>query len=139
MKILYLEDDDLVSRCVRDLLAEENWQVDTCKNASEAREKVESHEFYDHILLDNVLSRAYAAESQYCVSTPAPQLRSDPISGIDIARDARSLPHRCFIPVIIFIASQCEEDAYKAGADLFLRKPEDLAVLVEKISQICRT
>jgi CheY-like chemotaxis protein len=57
-------------------------------------------------------------------------------SGIEIARCARSLPRYRATPIIMLSATDCRADARRAGADLFLRKPEDIAGLVDAVRRL---
>jgi two-component system, OmpR family, phosphate regulon response regulator PhoB len=60
-------------------------------------------------------------------------------SGLELARRARSLAHRRRTPVIIMSGSQAEGAALRAGADVFLKKPEDTSAIVEIISRLLIT
>ena len=115
VSILHVEDNQTVAAAVRDTLAEEGWTVRHCADGAEARREIESDAAYDLLLLDNELPGA---------------------SGIELARRARSLPRRRQTPIIMFSASDCEADARRAGVDAFLRKPKDIARLVETVTRL---
>ncbi|HEY9403793.1 MAG TPA: response regulator [Pyrinomonadaceae bacterium] len=113
--ILLVEDDRTVAVAVRDTLEEEGWAVRHCADGAEARREIASDAHYDLLLLDNELPGA---------------------SGIELVRRARSLSRRCRTPIIMFSASDCEADARRAGANAFLRKPRDTAILVETVTRL---
>jgi CheY-like chemotaxis protein len=113
--ILLVEDDQTVAVAVRDTLEEEGWAVRLCSDGADARREIASEAHYDLLLLDNKLPGA---------------------SGIEIVRRARSLPRRRKTPIIMFSADDCEDEARRAGADAFLRKPRDTARLVETVARL---
>ncbi|HZG51120.1 MAG TPA: response regulator [Pyrinomonadaceae bacterium] len=113
--ILLVEDNRAVAVAVRDALEEEGWAVRHCADGANAHREIASDAHYDLLLLDNELPGA---------------------SGIELARRARSLPRRRQTPIIMFSASDCAADARRAGADAFLRKPKDIALLVETVARL---
>ena len=58
------------------------------------------------------------------------------VSGLELARRARLLVHRRSTPVVIISASEVRAEALHAGADVFLRKPEDIALLVGTVKSL---
>lgn len=112
VRILYAEDDQLVASAVSETLEREGWQVETCANGAAALGLVLSAEPFDVLLLDNGL----------------PGMR-----GVEIARRARELPRRRRTPILILSASECAREAKAAGADAYLRKPQDVARLADTI------
>ncbi|MDQ1590530.1 MAG: two-component system, OmpR family, phosphate regulon response regulator PhoB [Pyrinomonadaceae bacterium] len=113
--ILHVEDNRAIAVAVRDALEEEGWAVRHCADGAEARREIASDAHYDLLLLDNELPGA---------------------TGVELVRRARSLPRRRQTPIIMFAASDCEADARSAGADAFLRKPKDIALLVETVARL---
>jgi len=113
--ILLVEDNATVAVAVRDTLEEEGWAVRHCADGVEARREIASDAHYDLLLVDNELPGA---------------------SGVELVRRARSLSRRSRTPIIMFSASDCEADARRAGADAFLRKPRDMAFLVETVARL---
>jgi|SRR5256885_13450500 len=111
-EILYVEDYRPLLMLVRELLESEGWQVETCENGIEALKKLESETHYDLVLLDHDLPG---------------------MDGLELVRRARQMPHRQRVPIIMLSASRCQSDALEAGANLFLRKPEDVDSLSEAI------
>jgi len=48
----------------------------------------------------------------------------------------RSLPHRRNIPIIMLSGDECEKEAWRAGADDFLRKADAVNELVSRITRV---
>lgn len=112
MTILYVEDNHLLLRTLKETLSLEGWRVEPCENGAQALARIESDEPFDLILLDNNLPE---------------------VSGIELIRRARALPHRQQTPIIMFSASRVERAALNAGANEFLRKPDDVQAVVKTI------
>jgi two-component system chemotaxis response regulator CheY len=115
LTILYVEDNRLVSQAVRDLLESEGWRVAWCSDGNSAMNRLAGGVRYDLLLLDNDLPGA---------------------SGMELARYARSLPAYRGTPIIMLSAGVREGEARDAGADLFLRKPDDIDALVAAVRQL---
>ena len=112
LEILYVEDYTPLLMLVRDLLEAEGWQVEICESGRAALQKLESETHYDLIILDHDLPE---------------------MDGLELVRRARQMPHRQRVPVFVFSASGRQSDALRAGANLFLSKPEDIRKLSETI------
>ncbi len=97
------------------MLEAQDWQVDVCMDGLTALGKIQSNNKYDLLLLDNSLPL---------------------VSGLELVRRARQLSHRKQTPIIVISASECADEARRAGADKFLKKPDDFNMLVETIIQI---
>lgn len=113
VRILHVEDDEFVAGMVKEVLESEGWQVETCANGNAALEKIVGEDAYDLLLVDYDLPGA---------------------NGLEIITRARELDHRCATPMVMLAASPVETAAHKAGADVFLRKPQDVTRLVETIN-----
>jgi len=116
--ILYVEDDELLRLTVQDTLELEGWRVESCDDGLAALARVESAEHYDLLLFDNELPGA---------------------SGLDLLRHARMLPYRQHTPIVIISATDAEREARRAGADAFLKKPDDINQLVSTIASLLPT
>lgn len=112
LTILYVEDYEPVRQSVKETLELEGWRVKVCADGLDALSLIESGAHYDLLLLDNDLPG---------------------MSGIELVRRARTLPHRKQTPIIMVSASEAGREARRAGAQLFLKKPEGLRTLVESI------
>jgi CheY-like chemotaxis protein/tetratricopeptide (TPR) repeat protein len=115
VKILYVEDNQLLLRTMQETLSLEGWMVELCENGTEALAKIESDKVYDLLLLDSDLPG---------------------VSGIELIRRARKLPHRRQTPIIMFSASRVEMAAREAGANAVLRKPDDVKVVVKTVARL---
>ncbi len=110
--ILYAEDDSAVRNIVADSLEEEGWTVQVCADGTGARERIAGDEWYDLFLFDNELPGA---------------------SGLDLARQVRSLARRSSVPIIMLSGSNAAKEATAAGVDLFLEKPDGVLNVVANI------
>ena len=108
--ILIIEDNRLVLNVVRDTLALEGWKVEACEDGATALRKLEGGDQYDLVITDNDLPG---------------------ISGLELTRHVRSLPHRQRIPIIMLSSGLWQAEASRESADAFLRKPEDIGAVVE--------
>ncbi|HEX8494152.1 MAG TPA: response regulator [Pyrinomonadaceae bacterium] len=115
VNILHVEDDRLASDAVRDALKMQGWSVELCADGETALGKLESDAPYDVLLFDYDLPG---------------------MSGVELVRRARRLAHRRKTPVIMLSSVNCPREARGAGADAFLRKPEDVLKLAETISRL---
>jgi DNA-binding response OmpR family regulator len=115
--ILIVEDNRLVLHMVRDTLELEGWLVDCCEEGRAALRLIESCKHYDLIITDNDLPGA---------------------SGLDLIRHVRRSDRRRGTPIIMLSASPYEAEARHAGADVFLKKPEDIYVLVETVARLLK-
>jgi CheY-like chemotaxis protein len=113
--ILCVEDNKLVLGAVRETLELEGWRVEVCEDGTSALAKINSSEHYDLITLDNDLPG---------------------ISGIELLQYARTLDHRRETPIIMFSSDGVEMEAQQAGANAFLRKPDDMSALAETIEYL---
>lgn len=110
LRVLHVEDDRTISDAIRDTLEPEGWAVEVCADGGDALERLAGEGHYDLLLVDQEVPGA---------------------SGVEIARRARSLPHRRGLPILMFSAADCEAEARRAGVDAFLRKPEDFRRVAE--------
>lgn len=115
IKILHVEDYKLVAQAVRDALEALGWKVETCADGAEAMKILADDEPYNILIFDYDLPGH---------------------NGIELMRYARTLPHRRRTPIIMFSASNVEQDAWRAGASAVLRKPDDVARLSETVTRL---
>jgi CheY-like chemotaxis protein len=116
-KILHVEDNEVIADAVREMLESEGWKVETCADGTAAYEKITGHARYDILILDNDLPS---------------------VNGLDLIRLARQLPHRRRTPIIMLTASDFEREARGAGADAFLSKTKDTAIIIDTIVRLLR-
>lgn len=115
--ILLAEDTEVVADAVKETLEHQGWKVVICGDGQTAQRKISSGVRYDLLLLDN--------------EVPG-------VKGVDLVRHARKLSYRRRTPIILLSASDCEREAWRAGADAFLRKPQDVGVIVQTIERLLR-
>jgi CheY-like chemotaxis protein len=115
--ILHIEDHKLVAQLVKDLLVAENWRVELCVDGDTALRKLTDEDRYDAIVVDYELPG---------------------LSGIELVKRARKITHRRRTPIIMLSASDYETEAWRAGVDAFLRKPEQINQLPTTISRLLR-
>ena len=115
LTILLVEDYEPVRQSVKEALELEGWRVQTCADGSLALRVIESEAHFDLLLLDNELPN---------------------VSGLELIREARGLAHRRETPIIMISASECAREARLAGADEFLRKPQDVGKIVETAARL---
>jgi CheY-like chemotaxis protein len=105
----------MLLQTVRDVLEFAGWYVKPCSDEGYAVAYVESAEHFDLFLFDN-------------------ELRG--LSGLKLTERARRRPHRKDTPIVLISLEEIAEDARRAGADAFLRKPNNLIELVETIRRL---
>ncbi len=107
----------MVARTIGDLMEAENWQVDLCSDSDTALLKLTGNDHYDVLIFDNNLPG---------------------ISGLELVARARKITHRRRTPIIVLSADDCEQEAWRAGANAFLRKTKALDQLVTTIRRLVR-
>jgi CheY-like chemotaxis protein len=115
LTILYAEDHRVVADAVKDTLEAEGWRVAMCFDGAVAFTRLAGETSYGLLIFDNRLPN---------------------INGLELVRYARKLPHRKHTPVIMLSASEGAAEAREAGADVFLRKPQDVVLLVETVRRL---
>jgi CheY-like chemotaxis protein len=113
--ILYVEQNRLLLESVKDVLEFAGWYVKPCYDEGYAVAYVESEEHFDLLLIDN-------------------ELRG--LTGLSLTERARRKPHRRKTPIILISLEDIAEEAERAGADAFLRKPNNLIELVDTIRRL---
>jgi CheY-like chemotaxis protein len=117
LTILYAEDHAVVRLALKETLEREGWRVEACADGISALARLEGGESYSLFVFDNDLPG---------------------VDGIGLTRRARSLAHRRSTPVVMVSASEAGAEALAAGADVFLRKPQDVGLLVGMVKALVR-
>jgi CheY-like chemotaxis protein len=115
VRILHVEDNKIVADAVRDSLEDVGWGAATCADGAEAMKILASDAPFNLVIFDYDLPGK---------------------NGIELIRYGRTLRHRRRTPFIMFSASNAESEAWRAGADAFLRKPEDVGSLAATITRL---
>jgi CheY-like chemotaxis protein len=115
LTILYVEDHKLLLLHVKNMLEAQGWRVETCQDGLRALEIIEGANLYDALIFDNGLPG---------------------MSGLELVRHARRLTHRRRTPIIMLSASDSAKAARRAGADAYLKKPDDLDAIIETVNRL---
>lgn len=114
--ILFVEDNEIVRGLVKEILVRQGWFVSAYGDASSALQELEGDGSYDLIITDNGLPG---------------------ICGLELVKCVRKLPTCGQIPIIMFSSDTAYADAAViAGANVFLRKPEDVDLLSETVARL---
>jgi DNA-binding response OmpR family regulator len=114
-KILHVEDDKTIAGIVKEMIEEQGWQIEACADGNAALEKISGEDHYDVLIVDYDLPG---------------------VTGLELIIRARELDHRCDTPIVVLAGSPVEAAAREAGADLFLKKPQDIGLVVETINRL---
>jgi CheY-like chemotaxis protein/tetratricopeptide (TPR) repeat protein len=112
ISVLYVEDHKPVARLVEELLIAAGMYVDACGSGAAAWETLKSGAHYDALILDNNLPG---------------------VSGLELVLRVRSMRERRQLPIIMLSGDDVEKEAWRAGVDAFLRKPEGVERLPSTI------
>ena len=118
MRVLLLEDDNLLSDLLNDYLKDKGYAVTLCLNGQDALEHLIDEKF-DLALLD--------------INTPI-------LSGLEVLKTIRE-EYKNRTPVIILTAYQDTKhlkDSFENGVDDYIKKPFDLEELDQRILRLCR-
>jgi two-component system phosphate regulon response regulator PhoB len=103
ISVLYVEDHKAVARLVEEMLTAAGIYVDACASGAAAWETLKTDAHYDALILDNNLPG---------------------VSGLELVLRVRSMRERRQLPIIMLSGDDVEKEAWRAGVDAFLRKPE---------------
>ena len=117
ISILHAEDNKTIANMVNEMLSGEGWQIDLCEDGDSALRKLTSDERIDLLLVDNDLPG---------------------LSGLDLVKRARKMTHRRRTPIVMLSGNDCETEAWRAGVDAFLKKPEQIGELASTIFRLLR-
>lgn len=118
MRILLVEDDELLGDGVRNGLIQYGYTVDWVKDGNSAKQAILSTEAFDAVILD--------------IGIPKP-------SGLEVLRAARAKNIKT--PVVLLTARDSTEDqiiGLDAGADDYITKPFDLETLCARMRALQR-
>jgi CheY-like chemotaxis protein/Tfp pilus assembly protein PilF len=115
VNILCVEDNRMVATAIKDMLEMDGWQVEICADGTSALNRLAGGVRYDLLIFDHDLPGA---------------------TGIELIQYARRLPHRRRTPIIMLSASDYRAEALRTGADVFLKKPEDINSLSETVERL---
>jgi DNA-binding response OmpR family regulator len=114
--IFYAENTRHLLELVRDVLEFAGWYVKECTDDVYVRPIMEiTREHFDLLLIDNELPH---------------------FTGLEIIKHIRRIPHRKEMPIILSSLEDLAAEAREAGADAFLRKPNNLIEVVDTIRRL---
>ena len=117
ISILQVVDNAQAAKLAADMFTGENWRVELCHDGDSALRKLTGEEHYDLLVVDNDL----------------PEL-----NGLELIRRARRITRRRRTPIIMLSASDCEREAWRAGVNAFLKKPEQIDELSTTVARLLR-
>jgi len=91
--------------------------VDFCVTGTTGLELLKRHTRYDLLIFDNELPG---------------------LSGLELVLRAKSIAHRRNTPIIMLSGDDIEKEAWRAGVDDFLRKPDAVNELVSRITRVLK-
>jgi len=117
ISILHVADDQQITKVVDEIFAAEEWHVELCADGYDALDKLTGNAHYDVLVVDNDLPG---------------------LSGLDLVQRARKITHRRRTPIVLLSGNDCETEAWGAGVDAFLRKPEQISKLPATINRVLK-
>ena len=114
IRVLHIEDDATIAEVAKEMLEAQGWEVETCGDGNAGLEHITSQAHYDFLLLDSDIPG---------------------MNGLELVHRARQLVHRASTPIGVLSANPVEADAREAGADVFLRKPQDIGSIANTIKR----
>ena len=115
VRILHVEDDVTIAANTKEMLEHQGWQVDTCTDANTGLARILSDARYHFVLVD---------------------YRLPGFNGLELVKRARTLAHRAHTPIAVISATPVEAEAKDAGANVFLRKPQDIGSIANTIKRL---
>jgi CheY-like chemotaxis protein len=115
LSILHVEDNEPVKKLVQELLTAENMRVESCMTGTTAFELLKGRARYDLLIVDNELPG---------------------INGLELVLRVRSLTHRRNVLIIMLSGDDIEKEAWRAGVDDFIYKPDAVNELVPRIKRV---
>jgi two-component system, OmpR family, phosphate regulon response regulator PhoB len=115
--VLHVEDNKTVARLIQDTLASKGVYVDSCSSGTTALEILKTDVRYDVLIVDNDLPG---------------------LSGLELVLRVRSMARRRGTPIIMLSADNCEREAWRAGVDAFLRKPDSVDQVSSTIDRLLK-
>ncbi len=117
ISILHAEDNEPLANLINEMLSVEGWRVELCVDGDSALRNLTSDERFDLLLVDNELPG---------------------VSGLDLVKRTRKMTHRRRTPIVMLSGNDCETEAWRAGVDAFLKKPQQVKDLPTTISRLLK-
>jgi DNA-binding response OmpR family regulator len=113
--ILFTGNNRVLTESIKDVLEMAGWHIELCDDGCMARALMENRKHYNLLLFDN-------------------EVRG--ISGLELTRRARQVPHLKQTPIILISVQDLADEALRAGANEFLRKPHNIVELLDTVRRL---
>lgn len=113
--LLHVEDDPTLAALVSEIAEHESWQLKHVTDGEAGLRELASDTPYDVLLVDFELPG---------------------LDGLELVKHTRSMVHRRNMPIVMLSGNLDETTANEAGANVFLRKPQDIGALVGTINRL---
>lgn len=117
VSVLHVGNPKLASRLVGEMLAPDEWRVEVCTDGDSALRKLTSSDDYDLLVIDEDLSG---------------------LTALELAQRTRKITHRRRTPVIMLAGGESETQAWRAGVDAFLKKPDEVDELPTTVARLLK-
>ncbi|PYS59408.1 MAG: hypothetical protein DMF76_16545 [Acidobacteria bacterium] len=113
--VVHVEENEAVMRLIQATLRNKDMHVDSCVGAARALKILKTGARYDTLIVDNDLPAS---------------------TGLELVLRIREIPHRRDLPIIMLSGIDCEKEAWRAGVNDFLRKPEDINKIASTVNRL---
>jgi len=117
VSVLHVGNPRLASRLVGEMLAPEEWRVEVCTDGDSALRKLTSSDEYDLVVIDDELSG---------------------LTALELVQRTRKITNRRRTPVVMLSGGDSETQAWRAGVDAFLKKPDEVDELPSTVARLLK-
>ena len=117
VSVLHVGNPKLASRLVGEMLAPEEWRVEVCTDGDSALRKLTSSDDYDLLVIDEELSG---------------------LTPLELVQRTKKITHRRRTPVVMLAGGESETQAWRAGVDAFLKKPDEVDELPSTVARLLK-
>jgi CheY-like chemotaxis protein/tetratricopeptide (TPR) repeat protein len=115
ISILQVEDDAQVVELVKGMFSADTFRIELCDDGDSALRKLTGSDHYDVMVVNNNISG---------------------LSGLELTKRSCNITHRRRMPIIMISTTDIEKEAWSAGVDAFLKKPQQLGELQQTIIRV---
>ena len=113
--VVHVEENEAVKRLLQVALTNEDMHVESCVGEAKALKILKTRARYDTLIVDNDLLAS---------------------TGLELVLRIRKIAHRRELPIIMLSAIDCEREAWRAGVEGFIRKPEDVNKVTSTVNRL---